>query len=465
MPRIALVAIAASTAVFVSLVGGGCADEGCEVDRQCVDRFGDGWVCVAKAQVCVQRTHDGGTHGSDGGADADAGHQSDAGTADAGATDGGSVCPGGCAAGERCVDGACICDAQSCTDGCCQAGVCAPKSDCGSCGVCEWVPGPEFPDEYMVLGVLQTTDGRIFHPGSAVNGGSGRFLFDPEAVSFAVMPKMSVPRVGFGMSEISGERVLVCGGRTEATVLASCELFSLTSRTWIPAASMRMPRGSVRLLSIESGTKVLALGGVDASDNPLKDVEVYDVASDSWSDGPSMVQARSGNFLTAVLPGGRILVSSTDPVGIAPVEVLNAARTQWLPTSPLDPIRSGYAGAPLPSGDVMVVGGIQNNTTMLPVAQVYRQALGVWDTLAPMPAPAMGPGLVRLLNGRMMVVGGGSWREVFSYELDSDSWRVGPQLPDQRYGAKAFVLRDGRVLVIGGQAPGTTFLRTSLYLQ
>jgi len=80
---------------------------------------------------------------------------------------------------------------------------------------------------------------------------------------------------------------------------------------------------------------------------------------------------------------------------------------------------------------------------------------GIWMQAATMPAPEMSHEAVLLRDGRVMVLGGEpllgvpvSWTQV--YDPSTRSWSTSESMHFARIGFTASVLGDGRVLVVGG---------------
>jgi N-acetylneuraminic acid mutarotase len=101
---------------------------------------------------------------------------------------------------------------------------------------------------------------------------------------------------------------------------------------------------------------------------------------------------------------------------------------------------------------VLVVGG--NAVPWPPDAEVYDAATGNWAATGQMITPRMQFAATRLLDGRVLVVGGGGDAGVLDsaelYDPSTGSWTATGKLHTARYSSTATLLPDGKVLVAGG---------------
>jgi hypothetical protein len=109
----------------------------------------------------------------------------------------------------------------------------------------------------------------------------------------------------------------------------------------------------------------------------------------------------------------------------------------------------------LQDGKVLVVGG--NSNVADPAAEVYDPRTGTWTATGAMVTPRMQFAAVRLLNGRVLVVGGaevslagGVLASAELYDPDTGTWTATGSLGTARFNITATLLPDGEVLVAGG---------------
>ncbi len=170
---------------------------------------------------------------------------------------------------------------------------------------------------------------------------------------------------------------------------------------------------------LKGGKKILVAGGADAKSLSLRESAVFDLGAGTWS---------------------------TAQLGIA---------------------RQLHALALLPSGKVLVTGGITApNTAALATAEIYDPENNTWSaTGTPMPTGRWGHSAVTLSNGQVLIAGGSVVRSsgtvtalrsalLYTEEEDGGTWTEAAAMTDARTGHAAVVLQDGKkVLVCGGSTP------------
>jgi N-acetylneuraminic acid mutarotase len=114
--------------------------------------------------------------------------------------------------------------------------------------------------------------------------------------------------------------------------------------------------------------------------------------------------------------------------------------------------------AGLPGGKILITGGESSaHTGRTSEAEVYDTATDTWAIVHPMPTPRLFGTAVVLKDGSVLVFGGdvtsGPDASVI-YDPGSGSWSaLGPMPVAIGLGASAIMLDDGRVLVAGGEDP------------
>ena len=144
----------------------------------------------------------------------------------------------------------------------------------------------------------------------------------------------------------------------------------------------------------------------------------------------------------------------------------------------------------LPDGRLLAAGGQPFDTGQATTAAKVFGMPGLWTPIAPMNTARSYAAGVLLNDGRVMVIGGQGptvyWWDCYSSDMDffnqcmgalssvefydpaSGTWTTGTApMSTQRIGARAIVLKDGRVLVIGGykfgiDCPWSCYLATNI---
>ena len=166
--------------------------------------------------------------------------------------------------------------------------------------------------------------------------------------------------------------------------------------------------------------------------------------------GVRVVARGAGSQTHAARPhqGGQILRTSRKPVG------------SWTAAASLPVPDVSQAAILLANGDVLMTGGeVVKDGRPTTVVQRYHTAAGTWSTVAAMRQERIGHTVTLLKDGRVLVVGGlGKKLQPLSsveiYDPARDRWASTVPLPDVRFSHSATRLPDGRVLVVGGIVHG-----------
>ncbi len=203
---------------------------------------------------------------------------------------------------------------------------------------------------------------------------------------------------------------------------------------------------------------------------------LYDPADGTWATPPAP-DARIGFDAPVLLRDGRVLVSggAIDTPG-APEEghlaggaqLYDPATNGWAQTGALVQARAAQTATVLDDSTVLIVGG-QTGTRVgkhpgLASTERYDPATGKWAA-GSLAGPRVGHTATLLRDGRVLVIGGqtgdddaGQNRPVLTaerYDPASGRWSaVAAPLWTHGVGASATLLADGRVLVAGGNATG-----------
>lgn len=182
----------------------------------------------------------------------------------------------------------------------------------------------------------------------------------------------------------------------------------------------------------------------------------------SWT---SLQHDESGRFdMTLVgLQDGRVLLvggSLRNGKSSATTEIYDPHRRIWssaseMPVAVVDPTATLLA-----DGRVLLAGGETNAQTGLATntAAIFDPVRDTWTKAAPMIQGRFLHGAIRLVDGRVLVVGGNTSAtsqaasaEVF--DPAADKWTSVPPMPTERLSPLAAVVPDGRVVVTGGSVP------------
>jgi len=129
-----------------------------------------------------------------------------------------------------------------------------------------------------------------------------------------------------------------------------------------------------------------------------------------------------------------------------------AASNSWAAGATMKAARYGHSATVLLDGRVLMAGGGTN-----PDAEIYNPTTGTWSSTGPMTEARTNHAAVRLGDGTVLVISG-YYNDATSteiYDPSSNTWHTTGRLNVARNYPQAVLLNDGRVLVVGGQNPAT----------
>ena len=289
-------------------------------------------------------------------------------------------------------------------------------------------------------------------------------IFSPSTGTWKTVAPLAHARHNATATVLQDGRVLVLGGNDDTTVFSSAELFDPATDTWSAAANMPTPRLWHTATLLQDG-RVLVAGGKSSSGG-LATADIYDPATNTWSSASPMSTIRFLHTAT-LLKDGRVLVTggANDELGgqaSATTEIYDPASNTWTPGPPMANARYEHTATLLTDGSVLVAGGYGGNGT----AERYDPLSNTWSSAGAIPGgPRREQVAVRLDDGRVLIAGGADegftrLSSAATYDPNTNSWLAEPAMASARYGATGTLLPDGRVLVAGG-LNGSVYVNTA----
>jgi murein DD-endopeptidase MepM/ murein hydrolase activator NlpD len=294
-------------------------------------------------------------------------------------------------------------------------------------------------------------------------------LYDPATGKFSPTGSTSVGRMGHSATLLQDGRVLVAGGEVYTTdntsSVASAEIYDPATGRFSPTGSMSSRRSRHSATLLPDG-RVLIAGGEDFGQNAyLSSAEIYDPATGKFSPTGSMGKVR-GYQTATLLSGGRVLIAggANNDGPLPSAELFDPAQGRFSSTGSLAVARLLHTATLLRDGRVLLAGG-SDGAAELASAELYDPATGSFSQVGAMAVPRWAGAATLLQDGRVLVTGGsgpaanGGTAPVASAEIyDPATGKFSPtgSMTTVRYLHTATLLRDGRVLVAGGDSPDPT---------
>ena len=196
-----------------------------------------------------------------------------------------------------------------------------------------------------------------------------------------------------------------------------------------------------------------------------------------WSRAANLATGREEHTAT-LLANGRVLVTGgTNGRGtvLASAELYDPVNDRWTSAGSMAATRIDHTATLLPSGKVLVAGGFVKPfpAPSLSDTELYDPATNAWSLATPMIEPRTRHTATLLRDGRVLVVGGltvtlqgeglfpSQLTHAEIYDPTSDRWSMTAPVGARRLGHIATLLPDGRVLVAGGQDDNGTMLKST----
>jgi N-acetylneuraminic acid mutarotase/glucose/arabinose dehydrogenase len=257
-------------------------------------------------------------------------------------------------------------------------------------------------------------NGRLYVVGgktSATNRVTTMRVYDPETNSWSTGASVPGPaREDIAVAAHDGQ-LYAFGGADSSAFLASSSTaarYDPVSDTWSDTAVADMVSPVTGAAAISWNGKLYVLGGLDSAGNSTTAVRIYDPATNSWSNGPQLPQARD-NAGVAVFGGhlyvfgGRNRQSGSGPT-TATVWRLTSPAGAWESRASMPaPRRAFVTGAAV--GKVQLFGGESDSSAALTAVHEYDPGADAWTTLSAMPTGRHGPA-GDTIAGISYVVGG-----------------------------------------------------------
>mmetsp|Transcript_16560 Transcript_16560/g.48032 ORF Transcript_16560/g.48032 Transcript_16560/m.48032 type:complete len:389 (-) Transcript_16560:104-1270(-) len=256
-----------------------------------------------------------------------------------------------------------------------------------------------------------------------------------------------------------------CGGGLASAVTDATTAYKPDTNEHVTLA--KAPRVRTRHAAAEVNGMIYLFGGVDGGETIVKEVDVYNVAADSWSTLPDLYAGATTDNSAFAYKGKIYIVGgyTNDFVAQKTVTIYDPAKTgtdAWSQGPPLLQARGDFS-AVLVGDSALALGGFHDgNNFEEPLDSLERLDLGAgatsWVVRKSM-AVARGDKAVAVANGALHVVGGEGKNadghsvpkeDVEVYHPDCNEWQAGGKIPSKRFRFTA-ASWNGSLFIFGGQ--------------
>lgn len=236
-------------------------------------------------------------------------------------------------------------------------------------------------------------------------------LYDPATDTWTTKSEMPTARQGLSTSVVNGKIYAIGGGAAGSASYTSVETFSTVEEydpaidTWTTKSKMPTARG-FHSANVVDG-RIYVIGGSHASApdrNHVRTVEVYDPATDTWTQKGDMPAPKAAGFSSVV--DGKIYVIGGYG-GARRVDKYDPSTDTWTMKSEMPTARHALSTSAL-DGKIYAIGGYVPGVGGYPgvaIVEVYDPATDTWTTAPDMPTGRFGPRTSEV-DGKIYVIGG-----------------------------------------------------------
>jgi len=196
--------------------------------------------------------------------------------------------------------------------------------------------------------------------------------------------------------------IYVVGGTGPAGISTVTRRLDLKSGQWQTRASK--PNAAAGVSGAIIGGQIYVPGGFDVNGAPATILDIYNIATDSWIEGPPMSAPRA-DYALAEIEGKLYVFGGNDGTGpVSTTLIYDPSASQWTSGAPLPlPLSDAAIAQDLAGGEVFVVGGTTtNNIASLATLHYVGQ---VWERMLDLPEPRVG-GAAVFITDRLYLIGG-----------------------------------------------------------
>jgi N-acetylneuraminic acid mutarotase len=323
----------------------------------------------------------------------------------------------------------------------------------GACGGSD--PGGPAASTATLSGVVKSATGAVIQgatvrvgTATATTGADGRFQLENLPVGSA-----NIVITAQGFDEWPENVNLVAGANTRDFTLNPVVV---DTGEWGTRAPLLENNSEFALA--EANGKLYVMGGYPPSRVTTRSVQIYDIASNSWTMGPQLPQPNNHGMAASVngkiyLIGGQLTADQEGYVNT--VYELTPGANAWVTKAPMPTMRSSGVAVALGGKIYVAAGRVPQGSDFA----VYDPATNTWETLPDLPTQRNHVSGVAI-NGRVHVVGGRlgnglsplktTAHEV--YNPQTRTWTNAAPMLSGRSGINGVMAR-GCYHVWGGEAP------------
>lgn len=263
-------------------------------------------------------------------------------------------------------------------------------------------------------------NGTVLITGGEVAVGDGTFtesasaeLYDPTSGTFSPTSNLNQARKAHTATLLGSGLILIAGGNGLNGDPAAAELYNPSTNSFSNTGSLNTPRDMHTATLLNDGT-VLIAGGEYYQANvgyvATVSAELYNPPVGTFTVTGNMNTASIGHTAT-LLSTGKVLIAGGNPKyafngALARAELYDPTTTLFTNIGNLSTPRSSFTGTLLSGGDVLFVGGLDNNSKVVGTGELYDPTAGAFSIAGNLNDPRGLHSATPLNNGLVLIAGG-----------------------------------------------------------
>ncbi len=252
-------------------------------------------------------------------------------------------------------------------------------------------------------------------------------LYDPATASWSLTGSLNVARFLHSAVKLQDGRVAVFGGQSGGTLDDSpintdvIEIYDPSTGTWTVVGHMQIPREHQSASLLTDG-RVLIAGGL-SGDSPVASAEIFDPTTNTSTLVAPMQQARYEQQAASLLDGRVIVtggrIGGWDGTFFNESEIYDPVANTWTVIEPMHQPRMRGLLVQFSDGSILCAGGRNAALSTAPGSELFDLSTGHWTETDAMKVPSTWLSCVLFPDDRYLATGGFSAFGIPSVSADS----------------------------------------------
>lgn len=255
-----------------------------------------------------------------------------------------------------------------------------------------------------------------------------------------------------------GNMYVIGGDKGLHSPVNTVYIYNFETKTWTTGNPMAQIRGFASSITING--KIYVMGGLKCANSKyssVNDVEIYDIATDTWSKGESMpfltTHAKPINYNNKIYVFlGGIVNTGIDTILHKSIQIYDIASNTWSTSSNVPFVRFGYT-LNLIDDKVYLIGGYDSSTFSNDV-KIFDLKKETWKNGSSMPSYRC-YAMSASINNKIYVFGGNNlnhkiYNTTDIYDPVTDTWTNGNNLIIGRRFTQSIIINN-KLFIVGGE--------------